>query len=38
MKSCKSRLLMVFTMLAVVLVLSVPAMAEDFDIDVEVRG
>src|SRR5829696_4120455 len=35
MKSCKSRLLMVFTMLAVVLVLSVPAMAEDVDIDVE---
>src|SRR5215210_814133 len=35
MKSCKSRLLMVFTMLAVVLVLSVPAMAEDIDIDVE---
>jgi hypothetical protein len=35
MKSCKTRLLMVFTMLAVVLVLSVPAMAEDVDIDVE---
>src|SRR5215212_2823558 len=35
MKSWKSRLLMVFTMLAVVLVLSVPAMAEDVDIDVE---
>src|SRR5215203_2804962 len=34
-KSWKSRLLMVFTMLAVVLVLSVPAMAEDVDIDVE---
>ena len=35
MKSCKSRLLMGFTVLAVVLVLSVPAMAEDVDIDVE---
>ena len=35
MKSWKSRLLLVFTMLAVVLVLSVPAMAEDVDIDVE---
>jgi len=35
MKSWKSRLLMVFTMLAVVLVLSVPAMAEDIDIEVK---
>ena len=35
MKSWKSRLLMAFTMLAVVLVLTLPAMAEDIDIDVD---
>ena len=35
MKSWKSRLLMAFTMLAVVLVLTLPAMAEDIDIKVE---
>src|SRR5215203_5511958 len=35
MKSWKSRLLMAFTVLAVVLVITVPAMAEDVDIDVE---
>jgi hypothetical protein len=35
MKSWKSRLLMVFTMLAVVLVITVPAMAEDIHLDVE---
>ena len=35
MKSCKSRLLLVFTMLAVVLVLSVPATAEDVDLKVQ---
>ena len=35
MKSWKSRLLLVFTMLAVVLVLSVPATAEDVDLKVQ---
>ena len=35
MKSWKSRLLMVFTMLAVVLVISVPAMAEDIEVECE---
>ena len=35
MKSWKSHLLMVFTVLAVVLVLSVPATAEDIDFEVK---
>src|SRR5215211_2501 len=35
MKSWKSRLLMVFTMLAVVLVLSLPATADDVDLKVQ---
>jgi hypothetical protein len=35
MKSWKSRLLMVFIMLAVVLVISVPAMAEDIEVECE---
>ena len=35
MKSWKSRLLLVFTMLAVVLVLSLPATAEDVDLKVQ---
>jgi hypothetical protein len=35
MKSWKSRLLMVFTMLAVVLVISVPAMADDLEVECE---
>ena len=38
MTSWKSRLLMVFTMLAVVLVITVPANAEDIDIDVECQA
>ena len=38
MKSWKSRLLMVFTVLAVVLAVSVPAIADDIEITCEADG